>query len=51
MRGDALVGWVGMLLALQVAVAQAADVATPGPPFVVPAGNDGVQRATVVLDS
>ena len=51
MRGFALIGAVGLLIALQIAVAQAADVALPVPPFVVPMAADGVQRATITLDS
>ena len=39
------------LLALEVPAIQAAEPAQPGPPFVVPVAADGVQRATVVLDS
>jgi len=42
---------VGLMLALQIAVAQAADIAQPATPFVVPVGTDGVQRATITLDS
>jgi heme/copper-type cytochrome/quinol oxidase subunit 2 len=51
MRGFALIGSIGLLIALQIAVAQAADVVQPAPPFVVPVGADGVQRATIILDS
>lgn len=51
MRGCTLIGLVGLLIGLQCTVAQAADVAQPAPPFVVPTGSDGVQRTTVVLDS
>lgn len=51
MRRFALIGFVGLLIALQIAVAQAADVVQPAPPFVVPLGADGVQRATITLDS
>lgn len=51
MRGVALIGSAGLLIALQIAVAQAADVALPAPPFVVPVGADGVQRAAITLDS
>jgi heme/copper-type cytochrome/quinol oxidase subunit 2 len=51
MRGFALIGSVGLLIALQIAVAQAADVAQPAAPFMVPVGADGVQRATITLDS
>ena len=43
-----LIGCVGLLMAVQTAVVQAADMA---PPFVVPMGADGVQRATITLDS
>ena len=51
MRRFALIGSVGLLIALQITVAQAADIAQPAPPFVVSAGADGVQRATITLDS
>jgi heme/copper-type cytochrome/quinol oxidase subunit 2 len=44
-------GAIGLLITLQVAVAQAADIAQPATPFVVPVGTDGVQRATITLDS
>ena len=43
-------GTVGLSLVL-VAVALAAEPPPPGPPFVVPVAADGVQRATVILDS
>jgi len=33
------------------AIANAADPSPPGPPFTVPMAADGVQRATVTLDS
>lgn len=46
-----LIGAVGLLIALQIAVVQAADVAQPLPPFVVSVGADGVQRALITLDS
>lgn len=51
MGGRRLIGIVGLLIALQIAVAQAADVAQSSPPVVVPMGADGVQRATITLDS
>ena len=51
MRACRLICVVGLMLALQIAVAQAADVAQPAPPFMVPVGADGVQRATITLDS
>jgi heme/copper-type cytochrome/quinol oxidase subunit 2 len=43
-------GTLGLSLVL-VAVALAAEPPPPGPPFVVPVAADGVQRATVILDS
>jgi heme/copper-type cytochrome/quinol oxidase subunit 2 len=51
MRACRLMGVIGLLITLQVAVAQAADIAQPATPFVVSAGTDGVQRATITLDS
>lgn len=51
MRGKILIGAVGLLIGLYVTAVQAADVVQPSPPFVVPVGVDGVQRATIVLDS
>jgi heme/copper-type cytochrome/quinol oxidase subunit 2 len=51
MRAWGLICAVGLMIALQIAVAQAADVAQPATPFVVPVGTDGVQRATITLDS
>ncbi|MGQ0695437.1 MAG: cupredoxin domain-containing protein [Nitrospiraceae bacterium] len=43
-----MVGWIITILA---SMGQAADVLPPGPPTVVPVSPDGVQRATVILDS
>ena len=43
-----IIGSIGLLIAMQIAVVQAAELA---PPFVVPVGADGVQRATITLDS
>lgn len=51
MRACRLICVVGLMLSLQIAVVQAADVAQPAPPFMVPVGADGVQRATITLDS
>lgn len=51
MRACRLMGAIGLLITLQVAVAQAADIAQPVTPFVVSVGTDGVQRATITLDS
>jgi heme/copper-type cytochrome/quinol oxidase subunit 2 len=44
-------GAIGLLITLQIAAAQAADIAQPTTPFVVSVGTDGVQRATIMLDS
>ena len=43
-------GTLGLSLVL-VAAALAAEPPHPGPPLVVPVAADGVQRATVILDS
>jgi heme/copper-type cytochrome/quinol oxidase subunit 2 len=51
MRACRLIGVIGLLIALQIAVVQAADVVHPAPPFVVAVAADGVQRATITLDS
>jgi len=51
MRVGALIGLVGLLIGLHVTVVHAADVVQPAVPFVVPVGADGVQRATITLDS
>ena len=51
MRACNLMGAIGLLITLQIAVVQAADVAQPVPPFAVPLAADGVQRATITLDS
>lgn len=45
----AMCSWV--CLALGAAWAQAGKSTQPGPPLTVPLGEDGVQRATVTLDS
>lgn len=44
-------GIVELLMAMHVSVVHAADASQPGPPFVVPVAADGVQRATLTLDS
>ncbi|MDF0675317.1 MAG: cupredoxin domain-containing protein [Nitrospira sp.] len=44
-------GMVGWFITALVAVVQAAEGSEPGPPTVVPISPDGVQRATVILDS
>ena len=51
MKGFRRIGLVGLLLALSVSSGQATDVPQVGPPFVIPLEADGVQRATVTLDS
>lgn len=51
MRVCRLIGGIGLLVALQVAVTQAAEVVQPAPPVVVAVAADGVQRATITLDS
>lgn len=40
-----------VLIACGNPYAHAAEPSQPGPPFVVPIGADGVQRATITLDS
>lgn len=44
-------GALGLVVGLQIMGAQAADIAQPAPPFVLPVGADGIQRATITLDS
>lgn len=51
MRYFRAIGAVGLLIAIHASMGQAADVPQPGPPFVVPVAADGVQRATIILDS
>lgn len=51
MRPCRLMGAIGLLITLQIAAAQAADLAQPVTPFVVYVGTDGVQRASITLDS
>ena len=43
-----VLGAVGLLMVLQAAAVQAAEMA---PPYAVPLGSDGVQRATITLES
>lgn len=51
MRACRLMGAIGLLITLQIAAAQAADIAQPTTPFVASVGTDRVQRATIMLDS
>jgi heme/copper-type cytochrome/quinol oxidase subunit 2 len=44
-------GMVGWFMVAIVAIGQVADGSELGPPIVVPISPDGVQRATVILDS
>lgn len=46
-----MVAMVGLSLAVGWAAAIAEEPSQASPPFVVPVGSDGVQRATVILDS
>jgi len=40
-----------LFVVMGVSIGHAADAPSPSPPFVVPVAADGVQRATVTLDS
>jgi heme/copper-type cytochrome/quinol oxidase subunit 2 len=51
MRYFSAIGTVGLLIAIHASMGLAADAPQPAPPFVVPVAADGVQRATVILDS
>ncbi len=51
MRQAATIAALAVTLALALAEVCASESAAPAPPFVVPVAADGVQRATVVLDS
>ena len=42
---------VGVLISVGVAIVRAAEPSQPGPPVVISVSEDGVQRATVTLDS
>ena len=50
-RYFSIIGMVGLVLATLTSAGQAADDSSADPPFVVPVAADGVQRATIVLDS
>lgn len=51
MRRLRLVGHSCFCLMLVAAAAQAGESPHAGPPYIVPLGDDGVQRATVTMDS
>ncbi len=42
---------VGLLTSVGVTIVHAAEPSYPGPPAMIPAAADGVQRATITLDS
>ena len=42
---------VGLLTSFGMMTAVAAEPSQPGPPMVIPVAEDGVQRATITLDS
>lgn len=51
MRLIHMLATVWLLTSVGVTIVEAADPSLPGPPLVVPVAADGVQRATVTLDS
>ncbi len=51
MRYFRTIGVVGLLTAIHMSMGHAADDLQMGPPVIVPVVADGVQRATVTLDS
>lgn len=51
MRLIHMLATVWLLTSVGVTLVEAADSSQPGPPLVVPVAADGVQRATVTLDS
>ena len=51
MRLIHMLATVWLLTSLGVTIAVAAEPSQPGPPVVIPVAADGVQRATVTLDS
>jgi len=51
MRDLVFLSTVAFVIATGTSVCRAADIPPPSPPYVVPAGSDGVQRATITLDS
>ena len=46
-----MVATVGLLTSVGVTLVNAAEPSQSGPPMVIPVATDGVQRATVTLDS
>ena len=51
MRLSYLLATVGLILFISVTVVDAAEPSQSGPPMVIPVAEDGVQRATITLDS
>ena len=51
MRLRHMLAIVGLLTSVGVTIVHAAEPSQPGPPMVIPVAADGVQRATVTLDS
>jgi heme/copper-type cytochrome/quinol oxidase subunit 2 len=46
-----IIAMVWLLTSVSVAIVHGAEPSQPGPPVVIPVAADGVQRATVTLDS
>jgi len=51
MRLIHMLAMVGLLTSVGVTIVHAVEPSQPGPPVVIPVAADGVQRATVTLDS
>jgi heme/copper-type cytochrome/quinol oxidase subunit 2 len=51
MRFSYLLATVGLVIFISVTIVDAAEPSHPGPPMVIPVAEDGVQRATITLDS
>jgi len=51
MRLSYLLATVGLIISISVTIVDAADPSQSGPPMVLPVAEDGVQRATITLDS
>ena len=51
MRLSYLLATVGLILFISVTVVDAAEPSQSGPSMVIPVAEDGVQRATITLDS
>lgn len=51
MRSTYLLATVGLVILISVTIVDAAEPSQSGPPMVIPVAEDGVQRATITLDS